>query len=82
MQSDFLFTHVFAISSDVLVKAANQYPDHEWYFFDSKTDLLLGSISPMFYEQLICMQIPEAQKDSQVKQIFALLGSASVKGAS
>ena len=34
-----------------------------------------------FYAQLICAQIPEAQKDSQVKQIFALTGSAHIKAA-
>ena len=40
----------------------------------------LGSISPTFYEQLLPTQIPKAQKkDSQVKQLFALLGSASIK---
>ena len=40
-----------------------------------------GSISPTFYEQLLCVQIPKAQKDSQVKQLFALLGPAWVKAA-
>ena len=41
----------------------------------------LGSISPAFYEQLLCVQIPKAQKDSQLKQLFALLGSAGIKAA-
>jgi len=40
-----------------------------------------GSISPTFYEQLLRKQIPKAQKDSQVKQLFALSGSAGVKAA-
>ena len=40
-----------------------------------------GSISPSFYEQLLHPQIPKAQKDSQVKQLFAFLGSESVKAA-
>ena len=34
------------------------------------------SISPTFYEQLLCVQIPKAQKDNQLKQLFALLGYA------
>ena len=36
-------------------------------------------ISPTFYAQLLCTQIPKAQKDSQVKQLFSLSGSACVK---
>ena len=40
-----------------------------------------GSISPTLYVQLLCLQIPKAQKDSQLKQLFALLGSARVKAA-
>ena len=36
--------------------------------------LLQGSISPTFYKQLL-----RAQKDTQVKQLFVLLGSACVK---
>ena len=40
-----------------------------------------GSISPTFYEKLLRSQIPKVQKDSQVKQLFALLGSVSVKAA-
>ena len=39
----------------------------------------LGSISPSFYEQLLCVQISKAQKDIQVNQLFALLGPACVK---
>ena len=38
-----------------------------------------GSISPTFHVQLLCLQIPKAQKDSQLKQLFALLGSAGIK---
>jgi len=39
-------------------------------------------ISPTFYEQLLCAQIPKAQKDSQVTSVFfALFGSAHVKAA-
>ena len=41
---------------------------------------LPGSISPTFYVQLLCMQ--NRLKDSQVKQLFALLGLARVKAAS
>ena len=37
------------------------------------------SISPTSYEQLLCTQIPKAKKDSQVKLLFELLGSACVK---
>ena len=36
-------------------------------------------ISPTFYKQLLCMQIPKAQKDNQLKQLFALSGSAGIK---
>ena len=44
--------------------------------------LLHGSISPTFYQQLLHTQIPKARKkDSQLKQFFALLGSAGVKAA-
>jgi len=39
----------------------------------------LGSISPIFYTQLLCAQIPKAQKYSQAISLFALLGSGSVK---
>ena len=39
----------------------------------------LVPISSTFYKQLLRAQIPKAQKDSQVKQLFALLGSARVK---
>ena len=35
--------------------------------------------APTFYEQLLCMQIPKVQRDRQVKQLFALSGSAHVK---
>ena len=38
-----------------------------------------GSISPTFYEQLLHLQIPKVQKDNQLKQLFALSGSACVK---
>ena len=41
---------------------------------------VLGSISPTFYEQLLRTQIPKVKKDSQIKQLFALLGPAWVKG--
>ena len=41
----------------------------------------MGSISRTFYGQLLRAQIPKAQKDSQVKQLLALLGSAGVKAA-
>ena len=39
------------------------------------------SISPTFYEQLLHAQSPKAQKDGQLKQLFAVLGSAWVKAA-
>ena len=42
----------------------------------------MGFISPTFYSQLLCLQIPKVQKDSQVKQLFALSGSAGIKDAS
>ena len=40
-----------------------------------------GSISPSFNEQLLRTKIPKAQKDSQIKQLFALLGPACVQAA-
>ena len=43
-----------------------------WYWLE------LGSISPMFYEQLLRAQIPKAQK-SCLTVFFVLLGSAQVK---
>ena len=39
----------------------------------------LGSISPTFYTQFLRVQIPKAQKDSQLEQLFELLGSAGIK---
>ena len=39
------------------------------------------SISSRFNEQLLNMQIPKAQKESQVKQLFALLRFAGMKAA-
>ena len=39
------------------------------------------SISPTFYVQLLLMHILKAQKDSQVNQLFALLGSVGIKAA-
>jgi len=39
------------------------------------------SISPTFYEKLLCVQIPKAQKYSQVVNFFALSGSWGVKAA-
>ena len=38
-----------------------------------------GSISPTFYAQLLCAQIPKAQKDSQVKQDFCTYGICARK---
>ena len=38
-----------------------------------------GSISSTFYTQLLRAQIPKAQKDTQLKQLFVLSGSAPVK---
>ena len=40
-----------------------------------------GSISTTCYAQLLPTQIPKPQKDSQLKQLIALLGSAGVKTA-
>jgi len=41
----------------------------------------MGLISPTFYTQLLCAQIPKAQKDSQVITVFLRLGSAQAKAA-
>ena len=38
-------------------------------------------ISPTFYEQLLHEQSQKVQKDSQLMQLFALLGSACMKTA-
>ncbi len=35
----------------------------------------------MFYEQLLCTQIPKVQKDSQVDSLFVPLGSSHIKAA-
>ena len=40
-----------------------------------------GQFHQCVHVQLLCTQIPKAQKDSQVKQLFALLGSPCVKAA-
>jgi len=43
----------------------------------------LGSISQIFYEQLLRVQIPKAQKDKSSHQcLFALLGSTRAKAGS
>ena len=39
------------------------------------------SISSTFYEQLLRTQIPKVQKDSHVKELFLLSGSAFIKAA-
>ena len=53
--------------------------------FEGKKSLLhvfnLGSISPTFYNLHLQAQIPKTQKDSQLKQLFALLGSERIKAA-
>jgi hypothetical protein len=42
-----------------------------YYMFNlSSSDTKQGSISPTFYQQLLCAQIPKAQKDSQVISVF------------
>jgi len=38
-----------------------------------------GSISPTFFAQLLCVQIPKVQKYSQAISVFALLGFLQVK---
>ena len=43
--------------------------------------LLQASISPTFYAHLLHAKIPKVQKDSQVRQLFAVLGSVYVKAA-
>ena len=40
-----------------------------------------SSFLPTFCKLLLRMQIPKAQKDIQVKQLFVLLGSAGMKAA-
>ena len=40
-----------------------------------------GSISPTIYKQLLHAKIPKAQKDSQVKKLFALSRIMRVKAA-
>ena len=38
-----------------------------------------GSISPTFFKQLFCAQILKAQKNSQLKRLFAISGSSGCK---
>ncbi len=45
------------------------------------SEMLIGSISSMFYKQLSCTQIPNAHKRLKTLHFFALLGSALVKAA-
>ena len=48
----------------------------------SAQGILLGSISPPFYKQLLLVHISQKRKkDSQDKQLFVLLGSVCLKGA-
>ena len=42
---------------------------------------LLELILPSFYSKLLHMQVQKRKKDSQVKQLFASLGSAHIKAA-
>jgi len=44
-------------------------------------DIILRSISSTIFEQLLRVQIPKAQKDSQVISLFALLGYLCEKAA-
>ena len=55
--------------------------DTAWSNCRLQQDVDQGSISPSFCKQLLHSKIPKAQKDSQVKQLFALLGPAWVKAA-
>jgi hypothetical protein len=41
--------------------------------FDILKSCFQGSISPMFYEQLLCEQIPKAQKDNDDLTVFLCL---------
>ncbi len=43
--------------------------------------ILLGSISSTFFEQLLNLQIPKAEKTVKLSVFFALSGSAHVKAA-
>ena len=65
-------------SGDSVIKSGGGSSSEKRYFWVWD----LESISQTFYKQLLRTQIPKsAKKDSQVKQLFALLGSASVKAA-
>jgi len=44
--------------------------------------VVLGSISPKVYEQLLYAQIPRAQKDSQIVSLFCALGICGRKSCS
>jgi hypothetical protein len=52
---------------------------HIELFSDKSHDLV--SISPTFYEQLLCTQVPKAQKTLMTLLSFAHLGSVSIKAA-
>ena len=43
------------------------------------TNILRAAFTSSFYEQLLRAQIPKAQKDSQLKQLFAFLGICGSK---
>ena len=49
--------------------------------FRSALNASKGQFHPRVCTQLLRMQIPKAQKYSQLKQLFTLLGSASIKAA-
>ncbi len=50
--------------------------------YRNKPNRNLGSISPTFYTQLFCTQIPNAQQRQSSHQcLFALLGTTSVKAS-
>ena len=64
-------------------KCQNVYSDVKMPFFLFCTNNETVTLSHQFHqhvnEQLLCSQIPKAQKDRQVKQLFVLSGSARVK---
>ena len=51
------------------IESLNNLKNHEDHLQQSQL-LHLGSISPTFYEQLLCLQIPKAQKNCSTLQSF------------
>ena len=67
------------LTDEMHFPAADMHPSHFSILLKMNMTWSQVSISPTFYTQLLRVQIPKVQKDSQVMQLFALLVPARLK---